>query len=110
MSIIHNSSLTFSPVAYTQKPQSGRIDNGEASTIDAANNNANKQRSDFNGQPSSTEQIKAALADAGLSNENANNQTNNTRTQKALNAYTQNHNQTAQLKVAEIISGIDLYA
>lgn len=108
MSIIHNSSLASYPVAYTNKPQSGRITKDD--TLAADSNNYAKQPSGFNARPSSTELIETALADAGLSNQTTFNLPNNTRTQKALSAYTQNHNQTAQLKVAEIISGIDLYA
>lgn len=109
MNIIHSSSLAYYPVAYN-KPQSGRVDDNAIAAIDAVDSNPGGQRSEFNAQPSSTEQIKAALTDAGLSNDSAYNLPNNTRTQKALNAYTQNRNQTAQLRVADIISGIDLYA
>jgi len=106
---IHSSSLAFYPVGYSQ-PKAARLDN-----------NAEQQKkpnSDDTGIPrqnpdlpktSSTAQIRAALADNGLTVSN-NNQPSNSRTLKALNAYTENRNQPAQLRVTEIISGIDLYA
>jgi hypothetical protein len=109
VNIIHSSSLAYYPVAYS-KPQPGRVDDAGTLAIDAGNSNPETKRSEFNTRPSNTEQIKAALSDAGLSNDNRYSLPNKTRTQKALNAYTQNHNQAAQLRAAQIISGIDLYA
>ena len=61
-------------------------------------------------QTSSTEQIKHALSNAGWLSTDAQSQANNSRTQKALNAYTQNLNLPAKLHIAETISGIDTYA
>jgi ABC-type transport system substrate-binding protein len=109
VNIIHSSSLAYSPVAYS-KLQSGRVDNAESLAIDAGNGNPETRHSEFNTRPSNIEQIKAALSEAGLPNDNGYSLPNNTRTQKALNAYSQNHNQAAQLRAAQIISGIDLYA
>jgi hypothetical protein len=106
---IHSSSIAHYPVAYS-KPRTGRIDDNVASTVDARDSKPVGQRGAFNAPPSSTEQIKTALIEAGLAKVNTNTLPNNTRTQQALNAYTQNYNQTAQRRVAEIISGIDLYA
>ncbi len=109
MNTIHSSSLTHYPVAYS-KPQVGRIDDSRASTTDAADSVSGKLRREFNSRPSSTELIQAALNEAGLSTNNDYSQPNNSQAQKALNAYTQNYNQIAHRRVAEIISGIDLYA
>lgn len=110
MNTIHSSSLAFYPVGYTH-PQTGR----------AENNREQKPRPDINAigenqqnlalpKPSSTAQIKTALADNGLTVSSNNEQPTNSRTLKALNAYTENRNQPAQLRVAEMISGIDFYA
>lgn len=104
MNIIHSSSLAYSPVAYN-KSQTGTVDSATASAI----NNGGQDHKP-NSRPSSSEQIKAALDSAGLSNDNNYNLPGNTRTQKALTAYTQTGNQSAHLRVAELISGIDLYA
>jgi len=106
---IHSSSIAHYPVAYP-KPRTGRIDGSGASANGAGNGNPVGQGSEVNARPSSTEQIQAALAEAGISNTDTSKQPNNTRTQKALNAYTQNYNQATQRRVAEIISGINLYA
>ncbi|WKJ89508.1 hypothetical protein QZJ86_15990 [Methylomonas montana] len=109
MNTIHSSSLAFYPVGYTQ-PQAGRLENNREQKPSPDSNaiGGNQHNLDLP-KPSSTAQIKAALAENGLTVNN-NDQPTNSRTLKALNAYTENRNQPAQLRVAEIISGIDFYA
>lgn len=110
MNTIHSSSLAFYPAGYKQ-PQTGRLDNirEQKATPESNPRTENRQNPDLP-KTSSTAQIKAALADNGLITTNNDNQPSNSRTLKALNAYTENRNQPAQMRVSEIISGIDLYA
>lgn len=104
MNTIHSSSLTHYPVAYS-KPQTGLVkDSGVL-----ANQNSNIQNRGADSRPSTPEQIKTALAEAGLSSTIAD-LPNNTRAQKALNAYIQNNNQIAQRQVTQLFTGIDLFA
>lgn len=49
------------------------------------------------------------MAENGLTNNTGNGQPTDSRTLKALNAYMENRNQSARMRVAEVISGIDLY-
>ncbi|AMK77962.1 hypothetical protein A1342_10645 [Methylomonas methanica] len=100
--------MAFYPVGYNQ-PKAARPDNNheQKQKPNSDETGVTRQNSDLP-KTSSTAQIKAALADNGLTVSN-NDQPNNSRTLKALNAYTENRNQPAQLRVAEIISGIDLY-
>ncbi|MGZ4959639.1 MAG: hypothetical protein ACXV7J_10320 [Methylomonas sp.] len=109
MNTIHSSSLTHYPVAYS-KPQVGRSDDNRRSTADAAHRIPGTPVGELDASPSSTELIQAALADAGLSKDNSASLLNHSQTQKAVNAYVQNYNQIAHRRVAEIVSGIDLYA
>ncbi|MDT4288542.1 hypothetical protein RO575_03145 [Methylomonas sp. MO1] len=108
MNTIHSSSLAFYPVGYNQ-PRAVRPDNNleQKQKPNSDETGIPRQNPDLH-KTSSTAQIKAALADNGLTVSN-NDQPSNSRTLKALNAYTENRNQPAQNRVAEIISGIDLY-
>jgi len=104
VNIIHSSSLAYNPVAYT-KPQ--------AENTAAQQTMVNSSQTPGSGlaiQASSTNHIQNVLNEAGLSNANQYSQSNNTWTQKAVNAYIQNDKLIAQLKISESISGIDLYA
>ncbi|OQW71512.1 MAG: hypothetical protein BVN35_16170 [Proteobacteria bacterium ST_bin11] len=106
MNTIHSSSLAFYPVGYNQ-PRTARADNNYEQKPNSDETGLPRQTSDLP-KASSTAQIKAALADNGLTVSN-NDQPNNSRTLKALNAYTENRNQAAKSRVSEIISGIDFY-
>ncbi len=110
MNTIHSSSLAFYPVGYNQ-PQTGRVDSNrvEKAKLEGDVTTGIAQNKDLP-KASSIEQITAALAENGLAASNNDNQPTNSKTLKALNAYTDNRNQPAQLRVSEIISGIDLYA
>lgn len=105
MSIIHSSSLAYKPVSYNQ-PQSLRNTGGEAVQLAAGG----AMDANSHAQASSTQQIKNALSNSGWLSTDAQNQTDNSRTQKALNAYTQNLNLSVKQHIAETISGIDTYA
>jgi hypothetical protein len=104
VNIIHSSSLASYPVAYNKQQsapqQSGLTTVNNSTTLSDANE----------AQPSSTEQIKNALSQAGMTNENDYNQTQHSMSQKAINAYTQNRNQVNRLQISQTISGIDIYA
>lgn len=106
MSIIHSSSLAYSSVA-SRKLQQGRADESDTVSLNAVTSKPGKQLSV---QPSSTEQFKTALSNAGLPIETVYHQPNNTMAQKAIDAYRQHHLQARQDQVAESISGIDVYA
>ncbi|WP_157198224.1 hypothetical protein [Methylomonas sp. DH-1] len=107
MNTIHSSSLAFYPVGY-QYRQTGAADakpeQPPLADTDAALKNRQPQS-----QPSSTEQIEAALAETELTIETRNAPTNS-RALKALNAYTENRNQSVQARLHQTLSGIDLYA
>jgi hypothetical protein len=60
-------------------------------------------------RPSEPNHIQNILNENGLSNANLNNQSGNSRAQKAVSAYTENNKLAAQLKIAESVHGIDLY-
>jgi hypothetical protein len=105
---IHSSSLAFYPVGYNQPKAVGPDNNVEQKQKPNSDDTGVTRQNPDLPKTSSTAQIKVALADNGLTVSN-NDQPNNSRTLKALNAYTENRNQPAQLRVAEIISGIDLY-
>jgi hypothetical protein len=107
---IHSSSLAFYPVGYN-KPQTRSADNTRIEEIAPGTNATGKERQNSSSpKTSSITQIEAALTDNALTTINYSNQPTHIRTLKALTAYTETHNQQAQLRVAEIISGIDLYA
>jgi len=108
---IHSSSLAFYPVGFKQ-PQADRLDNRrEQKAISESDlRTENRQNPDDLPKTSSPAQIKAALTDNGLVANNHDNQPSNSRTLKALNAYTEYRNQPAQQRVSETVFGIDLYA
>jgi hypothetical protein len=96
------------PVAYPM-PQPGSNDvNKQAAAVTTQNTSTTNEVSIQTS--SSTEHIQNVISEAGLSNTYPHKQTNNTWTQRALNAYTQNDKLAAQLRISESISGIDLYA
>jgi hypothetical protein len=105
VSIIHSSSLAYKPVSYYQ-PQPGPKTGGGVvpAGVDSALDSGSQA------QASSTQQIKTALSNSGWLSTDAQNQSNNSRTQKALNAYVQNLNLSAKQHIADTISGIDTYA
>jgi hypothetical protein len=106
---IHSSSLTFSPINLNQKV--GRNNNAQNKdehelpvAKDAQNNN----------QSSSPEEIKKTLDNVGLAID-LSSQDNiirplNSRTLRALSAYTQEFNAPLQDQRAQLITGIDAYA
>ena len=109
MSTIHSSSLAFYPVGY-KFSQAGPSDAKREQPPIAITEAELKNRQPQNQrQPSSTAQIQAALAETELTLETRNLPTNS-RTLKALNAYTENRNQLVQERLNQTISGIDLYA
>ena len=105
MSIIHSSSLAYKPVSFHQPQPAQNTGNAvvQAAVSDVVDNGSQAQAS-------STQQIKHALSNSGWLSTDAQSQSNNSRTQKALNAYTQNLNLSAKQHIAETISGIDTYA
>jgi hypothetical protein len=105
VSIIHSSSLAYKPVGFNQ-PQPARNNGGEAVQPAAGDTVDVKLQT----PPSTTQQIKHALSNAGWLSKDAQNQGSNFNSQKALNAYTENLNLSAKQQIAETISGIDTYA
>ncbi|TRW89930.1 hypothetical protein [Candidatus Methylobacter oryzae] len=104
---IHSSSLTFSPIGLNQK--TGRNDSAQNKDpnelTDTQNKNTNK--------PSSPEEIKKALdtvAAVDLSGQDNLIKPTDSRTLRALSAYTQEFNALQQEQRAQLITGIDAYA
>jgi len=106
---IHSSSLTFSPINLNQN--AGKNNNAQnKDELSVAKDTQNKK---FN-QPSSSEEIKKALDNVGLaidlSNQDNIIKPTNSRTLRALSAYTQEFNAPQQDQRAQLITGIDAYA
>ncbi|PPK76421.1 hypothetical protein B0F87_10326 [Methylobacter tundripaludum] len=109
---VHNSSLTFSPIGHNQKV--GRTDsakNKDENELSAvAKDTQNKK---FN-QPSSPEEIKKTLDNVSLaidlSGQDNIIKPTDSRTLRALSAYTQAFNAPLQDQRAQLITGIDAYA
>ncbi|TAK61143.1 hypothetical protein [Methylobacter sp.] len=106
---IHSSSLTFSPLNLNQKVgKNGSAQNKDEHELSIAKDAQNKK------QPSSPEEIKKTLDNVGLaidlsSQDNIIKPTNS-RTLRALSAYTQEFNAPLQDQRAQLIIGIDAYA
>ncbi|TAN70790.1 MAG: hypothetical protein EPN17_03900 [Methylobacter sp.] len=104
---IHSSSLTFSPILPNQK--SGRNDGAQNNEPSVAKDAQNKKVN----QPSSPEEIKKTLDNKSLgldlsSQDNIIKPTDS-RTLRALSAYTQEFNAPLQDQRAQLITGIDAY-
>lgn len=108
---IHSSSLTFSPISLNQKiGQNNSAQNKDENELSVAKDAQNKKIN----QPSSPEEIKKTLDNVGLaidlsSQDNIIKPTNS-RTLRALSAYTQEFNAPLQDQRAQLITGIDAYA
>ncbi|MGZ8158112.1 MAG: hypothetical protein ACXWT4_04805 [Methylobacter sp.] len=106
---IHSSSLNFSPLG--PNPKVGRnnsAQNKDENEFPVAKNAPNKN------QPSSPEEIKKALDNVGLaidlSGQDNIIKPTDSRTLRALSAYTQEFNAPLQDQRAQLITGIDAYA
>lgn len=105
MITIHNSSLAAQPVGFTQ-PNPASLNKKPASFPAANDQNNNGQ-----GPSASTpEQIQAAIAQTGLTEEGNFSQESNRRANQALQAYNQTRNQPIQAQLENIISRVDYYA
>ncbi|MCK9605341.1 MAG: hypothetical protein M0R33_02700 [Methylomonas sp.] len=108
MNTIHSSSLTAYPAGFI-KPEQDRFTQKPAGT-DASD----KQATDVPGRleaPASTpEQIKTALATSGFNQQNNFSQSDDTRSNKALQAYNQTREQANQLRLENLITRVDYYA
>ncbi len=108
---IHSSSLAFSPINFNQNVgKNNSAQNKDENELSVAKDAQNKK---FN-QPSSPEEIKKTLDNVGLaidlsSQDNIIKPTNS-RTLRALSAYTQEFNAPLQDQRAQLITGIDAYA
>jgi len=108
---IHSSSLTFSPINLNQNVgKNNSAQNKDENELSVAKDTQNKK---FN-QPSSPEEIKKTLDNVGLaidlSNQDNIIKPTNSRTLRALSAYTQEFNAPLQDQRAQLITGIDAYA
>ncbi|HEY8034233.1 MAG TPA: hypothetical protein VIF37_01420 [Methylobacter sp.] len=108
---IHSSSLTFSPINLNQKVGG----NNNAQNNDEHNHKLSVAKDAPNKkQPSSPEEIKKTLDNVGLtvdlSGQDNIIKSTNTRTLRALSAYTQEFNAPLQDQRAQLITGIDAYA
>lgn len=106
---IHSSSLTFSPINLNQKIGGyNNAQNKDEHELPVAKDAQNKK------QPSSPEEIKKTLDNVSLaidlSGQDNLIQPINSRTLRALSAYTQEFNAPLQDQRAQLITGIDAYA
>ncbi|MFI3155663.1 MAG: hypothetical protein QX199_05860 [Methylococcaceae bacterium] len=105
---IHSSSLTFSPIGLNQKI--GRNDSAQNKDPNELSDTQNKKTN----KPSSPEEIKKALDNVSsaidLSDQDNLIKPTNSRTLRALSAYTQEFNAPLQDQRAQLITGIDAYA
>lgn len=109
MNNIHISSLAYNPLGFT-KPQTSRVESKPTDSVSVNQGKQDKPARNADSQPSNPEDIKAVLDDYRLKIVEPSQQPSNIRNQKAVNAYLQTLNQPNQVKVADLISGIDLYA
>lgn len=108
---IHSSSLNFSPLGPNQKVGGdSSAKNNDENKLSVAQDPQNKKTN----QPSSTEEIKKALdiVKSGIDSSSQDNiiRPTNSRTLRALSAYTQEFNAPQQNQRAQLITGIDAYA
>ncbi len=105
---IHSSSLTFSPISLNQKV--GRNNSAQNKDQNELPDTLNKKTN----KPSSSEEIKKALDNVSsaidLSDQDNLIKPTNSRTLRALSAYTQEFNAPLQDQRAQLITGIDAYA
>jgi hypothetical protein len=106
---IHSSSLTFSPINLNQKVgRNNSAQNNDEHERSVAKDAPNKS------QPSSPEEIKKTLDNVGLaidlSDQDNIIKPTNSRTLRALSAYTQQFNAPMQDQRAQLLTGIDAYA
>jgi len=106
---IHISSLAYNPLGFT-KPQTSRVESKPTDSVSVNQGRQDKPARNAERQPSNPEEIKAVLDDYRLNSVEPSQQPSTIRNQKAVNAYLQTLNQPNQVKVADLISGIDLYA
>lgn len=104
---IHSSSLNFAPSSLNQK--AGRNNNGQNNDVSSAKETKSKTIN----QPSSPEEIKQKLQNTGLQvdlkNKNIIKPTDS-RTLRALSAYTREFNAPLHDQRTQSITGIDIYA
>ena len=108
---IHSSSLTFKPIDPNQKVgRNNSAQNKDKNGLSVAKDEQNKKSN----QTSSPEEIKNALNNVSLSIDSSSQDNiikpTNTRTIRALSAYTQEFNAPLQDHRAQLITGIDAYA
>ncbi len=101
---IHNSSLTLTPVRPSQTP--GRDSNVSNNESSVAKETQNKKVN----QPSSPEEIKKASLSIDLTGQDNIIKPTDSKTLRALSAYTQQFNAPLQDQRAQLITGIDAYA
>lgn len=103
---IHSSSLAFIPSGYV-KPEQEVVVNKPANAVVSNDNGVNNRLQ----SPASTpEQVKTALTKSGLNNQDNFNQSDNTRTNKALQTYAETRNYSLQTQLENMISRVDYYA
>jgi hypothetical protein len=103
---IHSSSLAFIPTGYI-KPEQESVIKKPADTIVSSNYGIDNR---LQAPASTPEQVKTALTKLGLNNQDDFNQGDNTRSNKALQAYAETLNQLTQTQLENMISRVDYYA
>ncbi len=104
---IHSSSLIFSPANLNQRTD--RNTNGQNNDLTNAKETNNKVIN----QPSSPEEIKQKLENTGLEVDSTNKniiKPTDSRTLRALSAYSREFNAPLQDQRSQLITGIDVYA
>ncbi|MGY6277796.1 hypothetical protein [Methylomonas sp. MgM2] len=100
-----NTSLAAQTIGFA-RPYSAGISNQSITLPTANEQNNNKQESN----PSTPEQIQAAISQTGLSKENHFIQEGDRRVNQALQAYNQIRNASQQTQLENIIVRVDYYA
>lgn len=108
---IHNSSLVFQPISLNQKVgRNNSAQNKDKNELSVSIDEQNKKSN----QASSPEEIKKTLDNVSLAIDSSSQDNiikpTNSRTLRALSAYTQEFNAPLQDQRAQLITGIDAYA
>ncbi|OAI17460.1 hypothetical protein A1355_07385 [Methylomonas koyamae] len=106
MNTIHSSSLAFYPTGY-QKPSP---DNAEQNRSRATLESNTGKPPAFVTKPSEPATIDSVLTKNPLGKNDEQDVIADPKARKALNAYSQTINQSNRQRVAELVTGIDLYA
>ncbi|MCQ8105026.1 hypothetical protein NP590_12995 [Methylomonas sp. SURF-2] len=108
MNIIHSSSLAAYPVGF-HKPEQDRFTQKPLQP-DAFSQQATDVPNKAHAAASTPEQIKTALADAGLNPRNPDSQGGDANSNKAMQAYQQSSKLAGQQRLENLISRVDYYA